>query len=193
MNWIDLAHDMDRWRAVVNAVMILGVPQNAGNFLTSWGPVRFSGRTLLHGVINVLRCQVVCRVGGKERERDWTEMKPMLLQGSGFFRNCVWRVAPNCLRAGPMNSPHLFVMSTLLRFKWLRAPVRCQFTDSIEQTSRLLTSNIKLLGNGALETSLKCLWTFSNVHIFTYSGALKKQAIAFETFFFVCVCVWSGK
>jgi hypothetical protein len=26
------------------------VPQNAGNFLTSWKPVSFSRRTLLHGV-----------------------------------------------------------------------------------------------------------------------------------------------
>jgi hypothetical protein len=26
MEWIDLAHDMDRWRALVNAVMNLRVP-----------------------------------------------------------------------------------------------------------------------------------------------------------------------
>jgi hypothetical protein len=35
MDWMDLAQDMDRWLAVANAVMDLGVPQNAGNFLTS--------------------------------------------------------------------------------------------------------------------------------------------------------------
>ena len=35
MNWIDLAQDTDRRRAVVNAVMNLRVPQNAGNFLSS--------------------------------------------------------------------------------------------------------------------------------------------------------------
>jgi hypothetical protein len=34
----------------VNTVMNLRVPQNAGNFLSSWGRVGFSGRTLLHGV-----------------------------------------------------------------------------------------------------------------------------------------------
>jgi hypothetical protein len=50
MDWIGLAQDKDRWRESVNSVMNLRVQQNAVNFLTSYKPVSFSRRTLIHGV-----------------------------------------------------------------------------------------------------------------------------------------------
>jgi hypothetical protein len=48
MDWINLAQDRYRWRDVLNAVMDLQVPLNAGNFLASRRTLRFS-RTMIHG------------------------------------------------------------------------------------------------------------------------------------------------
>jgi hypothetical protein len=48
MDWVDLAQDMDQWRALVNMAMNIWVPQNAGKFLSSCTIGGFSRRAQLH-------------------------------------------------------------------------------------------------------------------------------------------------
>jgi len=50
MDWIGLAKDRDRWRALVSAEMNIRFPRNAGNFLTSFKPVSFPKSTLHRAV-----------------------------------------------------------------------------------------------------------------------------------------------
>ena len=50
MDWIDLAQDRDRRRALLNAAMNHWVPKHEGQLLTSSGPKGLSRRTPLHTV-----------------------------------------------------------------------------------------------------------------------------------------------
>jgi hypothetical protein len=50
IDWIDLVHDSDQWRALVNTVMKLRLPYNSGKFLSSCTTGVFSRRAQLHEV-----------------------------------------------------------------------------------------------------------------------------------------------
>jgi len=49
-DWMELAHDRDRWRALVGTVRNLQVPKMRGISCLAAEPVSFLRRTLLHGV-----------------------------------------------------------------------------------------------------------------------------------------------
>jgi hypothetical protein len=47
VDWVSLAQDRENWKALVNAVMKLQVPKNAGNFSTGCKTGGFSSSDLL--------------------------------------------------------------------------------------------------------------------------------------------------
>jgi len=49
VDWIRLAQDRNQWRALLNTVVKVRVPQKAENFFTSWAIIGFSRSTRLHG------------------------------------------------------------------------------------------------------------------------------------------------
>jgi hypothetical protein len=112
MDWIGMAHDWDRWRALVSAVMNLRVPQNAGNFLTSWQSASFSRRTLLHGVSYVWMAFLLANVGSAQHTiiglPYWFWFWPLKVsENSEMSLTCSGSYIIHCVTAVPiLQLPH---------------------------------------------------------------------------------------
>jgi hypothetical protein len=65
-DWIDLAHDRHQWRTLVNAVMNLRVPQNAGKFLSSCTIDSLSRRAQLHECVSEYTVGPIQAVGKEQ-------------------------------------------------------------------------------------------------------------------------------
>ena len=73
MEWISLAQDRDRWRALVTAVMNIWVLKSVGNTLSSWEQASFSRRTLVHGVCKRGSVYRWIRTSAMELKNVWFE------------------------------------------------------------------------------------------------------------------------
>ena len=65
-DWLELAQEKDRWRALVSTVMNLRVPKMRGISWLAAEPVRFSRRTLLHWI-----SKYIYRVS----QEEWTKVR----------------------------------------------------------------------------------------------------------------------
>ena len=80
----------EKWRALVNVVINRWFRQFTGNFMTSWGKVSFSRRTLLHAAVifKYLRHEAIVVIAGRDREK----LKELQNDATGYMlTEIIWR------------------------------------------------------------------------------------------------------
>jgi len=73
-DWMELAQDNDRWRALVSTVMNLRVPKMRGISSLAAEPVTFSRRTLLRGVSKYISSHYTSCVTTKHGKFGWQQI-----------------------------------------------------------------------------------------------------------------------
>jgi hypothetical protein len=100
MDWIDLAQDKGRWRALVNTIMDIRVPQNAGKHLSSCATGGFSRKAQLHESSQIAQHLNIC----------FTD-RAILTHGASFFGYSDYLMTfRHCYRRSFVVSSRLFVM-----------------------------------------------------------------------------------
>ena len=122
VKWINLAQRTRKWRAVMNALKSLLVPQNVGNFLTSWGTVSFS-RTRFNKTFHHIRVST----------ESWQLQWRCVTAGCVAERKGAVALNRSC---GAQRSAR-FVL-----FVWARTDQKCDVSSCVPQHVVSLLSNI---------------------------------------------------
>jgi hypothetical protein len=151
MDWIALAVDKVRWRALVNAVMDLWIPDNARNFWLA--EIRLAFQKGLCPMELWIRGSIVSSMTVLRNERSGFGKKKIQVQTGDFFFSIKYKPT-----LGPTHSPNERVMKLTTQ-----PPFSAEFKNEWNNTSTLLSvlsCNIRF--TRLIWNSCKCA---TNLHV----------------------------